>query len=112
MSRSASMRHGAVDGLAHVVDGERGDRRRGQRFHLDAGLALDLDGGHDVDGGGFGDRAGNRRSTLRQGQRMAERDQLMGALGRHDAGDAGDRQHVALAGLAAEDGVEASRAAW
>ena len=37
---------------------------------------------------------------LRQRQRMAERDELGRALGRHDAGDAGRRQHVAFLGIA------------
>src|SRR5690242_13755003 len=36
--------HAALDRLHHVVDGEAGDRDRGERFHLDAGLAFDLDG--------------------------------------------------------------------
>src|ERR1700693_903302 len=36
--------HVALDRLHHVVDREAGDRYRGQRLHLDAGLAGDLDG--------------------------------------------------------------------
>src|SRR6266508_5840556 len=41
--------HRAVDGFAHVVDRQRGDRARGQRLHLDTravdgvDLRLDLD---------------------------------------------------------------------
>src|SRR6266481_3317099 len=34
----------ALDRLDHVVDREARDRRRGQRLHLDAGWARDLDG--------------------------------------------------------------------
>ena len=37
---------------------------------------------------------------------MAERDQLMRALGRHDAGDAGGAEHVALLGVALEHEIE------
>ena len=40
---------------------------------------------------------------LGDGERMAERDQLVGLLGGHDAGDAGGGQHVALLGLALLD---------
>src|SRR5919204_3664419 len=31
--------HAAIDGLAHVIDGERRDGDGGERLHLDAGLA-------------------------------------------------------------------------
>jgi len=34
--------HGTVDGLHHVVDGEAGNRDRGQRLHLHARLRLDF----------------------------------------------------------------------
>src|SRR6058998_1561358 len=33
--------HLAIDRLAHVVEGEAGDRDRGERLHLDAGACLD-----------------------------------------------------------------------
>src|ERR1700722_844965 len=40
--------HAALDRLHHVVDGETGDRHRGQRLHLDTGLAGHLgSGAHD-----------------------------------------------------------------
>ena len=35
--------HAAFDRFDHVIDGETGDGYRGQRFHLDAGLARHLD---------------------------------------------------------------------
>src|SRR3954454_2969282 len=35
--RDALDRHALLDALDHVVDGERGDARGGQRLHLDAG---------------------------------------------------------------------------
>ena len=100
--------HAALDRLDHVVDGEAGDRHGGQCFHLDAGLAGDLDPrGH-----------GNARQLrvgygvdldLSEQQRVAERDQFVGALGRHDAGNAGGAEHVALLGVAAAYDLERFR---
>ena len=46
------MRRAPVHRLDHVVDGQRGDGRRGERLHLDAGLAVDADGGLDDHGAG------------------------------------------------------------
>src|SRR5215204_4715501 len=40
---------------------------------------------------------------------MAERDELMRALGRHDAGDAGRAQHIAFHRVAVEHDVECFR---
>ena len=37
-SRTARISTPSLDALDHVVDRQRGDRRRGQRLHLDAGL--------------------------------------------------------------------------
>src|SRR5262245_1685808 len=36
--------HATFHALHHVVDGQAGDRNRGERLHLDAGLAGDLHG--------------------------------------------------------------------
>src|SRR6185503_14873565 len=36
--------HAFLDRLDHVVDGQAGDRHRGERLHLHPGLADDLDG--------------------------------------------------------------------
>ena len=90
---------------------QAGDRHGGQRLHLDAGLAGDLDGR------AARTKPGQRRvrldvdRDLGERQRMAERDQLVRALGRHDAGDAGGAEHVALLGVAVEHDVERLRAA-
>src|SRR5512143_1155347 len=43
--------HGAVRGLAHVIDGEPGRRRGNKRFHLHAGPARHPDGGGDFHAG-------------------------------------------------------------
>src|SRR5262245_63334080 len=90
--------HAALERLHHVVDGQAGDRDRGQRLHLDPSWSADLDArthpearrlalGLDVDG------------NVRDGEGMAEGDQLMRSLCRHDAGDAGRAEHVALLGI-------------
>ena len=39
--------HAFIDGLAHVVDGQRRHGRRGERLHLDAGPVGGGDGGGD-----------------------------------------------------------------
>ena len=68
--------HAAVDGLAHIVEGETSDRDRCQRLHLDPGLAFDLGGGLDADAG----RIARRREVdghLREGEGMAKRNKLM-----------------------------------
>ena len=46
---------------------------------------------------------------LRDGERMAERDQFVRALGRHDAGDAGGAEHVAFFRIALAHDVEGRR---
>ena len=45
-------------------------------------------------------------AILESAQRMAERDQLVRLLGRHDAGDPRGAEHVALLGVAREHEVE------
>ena len=87
--------HAPVDGFAHVINGQQGELDGGQGLHLDAGLADGFDGGVADDAVGFfvgielnGDPC--------QSQRVAERNQVAGFFGRHDAGDARDAEHVAL----------------
>ncbi len=87
--------HAAIDGFAHVVDGEQGGGDGGKRFHLNSGAAHGFDAGladHargtdtrfkcDID---FGDR-----------DRVAKRDEIGGALGPLDRGDARDAEHIAF----------------
>src|ERR1700752_3840521 len=97
--------HAALDRLHHVVDGEAGDRDGGKRLHLDAGLAFQL-GGRPHDHAGQLLVRSDIHLDLGQRKRMAERDQLVRLLRRHDAGDARGAQHVALLGVALEDKVE------
>src|ERR1700685_4779341 len=80
--------HAALDRFHHVIDGEAGDRYGGERFHLDAGLAGHFYAGGDADAGQLG-IGRDVDFDLRQQERMAQRDQFVGALGGHDAGDAG-----------------------
>ena len=99
--------HPAIDRLAHVVNGEQADVHRGQRFHLDPGTADCFRGDGAADGAfrlvelELHRHAGER-------DRVAERDQLAGALGGLDRGDARDAEHVALlraAGFHHREGV-------
>src|ERR1700724_1403577 len=79
--------HAAVDCLHHVIDGEAGDRNGGQRFHFDTGLAGHFYARRDANAGQLG-IGRDVDVDLRQQQGMTQRDPFMGALGRHDAGDA------------------------
>ncbi len=95
--------HSPVDGLAHVVDGEQTDAGRRQGLHLDAGLALALDRADAFDAmAGPIDRKIDRDPGERE--RVTQGNQIAGALGRLDRGDARDAQHVALAGRTLQDG--------
>src|SRR5260370_12665085 len=97
--------HATLERLDHVVDGQAGDGDRGQRFHLDPGRPSDFDAGAHPEAGrlAFGL---NVDSNVRDGEAMTEPDQLMRALCRHDAGDAGSAEHVALLRVACEHQVE------
>ncbi len=97
--------HAALHRLDHVIDRQAGDRYRGQRFHLHAGLAGNLDrGAHDQ----AGQLVVGRYLHLNLGdrQRMAKRNKLMRLFGRHDPRDAAGAQHVAFLGIAAEHKIE------
>ena len=85
---------GFVERLGHVVNGQRGHGGGGERLHLDAGLARWWR---------RCDRCARRSAStrhlhvgVREHQRMAQRDQLGGALGGGDAGDARDFERIAL----------------
>ena len=97
--------HAALDRLHHVIDGQAGDRRRRQRLHLDAGRPRHLHGRGHVNARQRGIGL-EFDETLRQRQRMTERDQFMRALCRHDAGDARGAEYVALLCIAGHDEIE------
>ena len=100
--------HAPVDGLAHVVDGQQADLHGGQRFHFHARLARRIDLGAAVHAvGGFVDVEVNR--DARERQRVAQGNQIAGALGAHDGGDAGDAQHVAFFCVAGNDQGQGGR---
>src|SRR5436190_12466853 len=92
-----------LESLDQVVDGQRGDARGGQRLHLHAGA------GGRARLGGDGHRAGRGvdlglDADEGHRQRVAERDQLAGALGRLDAGEARGAEDVALRRVAGGHG--------
>src|SRR5262249_9247257 len=91
--------HAAFDGFDHVIDGQAGDRYRGQRFHLDPGLASDLHPRACHDARQLGVR-GEFNFDLRKRQWVTKRDEFVRALCRLDAGDPRRAQNVALLGIA------------
>src|SRR5262249_35143441 len=96
--------HAALDRLDHVVDGETGDRHGGERLHFDTGAPAHLHGGADLEARRLALRL-DIDGDLRDGEGMAQWNQLVGSLGRHDAGDARGADHVALRGIALEHEV-------
>ena len=87
--------HALVHGLAHIIDGQQRGGNAGQRFHLHAGHAAGLDGAQGFHRLPLGQQT-ELDAHLSQGQRMAQRDQLTGAFGGHDACNARHTQHIAL----------------
>ena len=95
-------RHAPVNGFAHVVDGEQGDLDGGEGFHFDAGGADGLYRGGAGDAGHAGGRVDGAGLKLDgdtgQRQRVAQGNEVAGFFGGHDAGDAGNAEHVAFFG--------------
>ena len=91
---SSTDRHAAVDRLAHVVDGERGDRAGGERLHLDAGPVDGVDLGLDLDV--VAPRCRKFTNTDPTSSGWHSGSMFDGLLGRLDAGHPGHREHVAL----------------
>src|SRR3954451_13297370 len=85
----------ALDALDHVVDGQRRDRRGGHRLHLHARPGGDarLRGERHRPGGGVDRRVD---VDVVEAERVAERDEVPGALGGEHAGDARRAEDVAL----------------
>ena len=100
--------HAAIDGLGHVIDCQAGQRNGSQRFHLDAGLPLNPRQGTDAQSWKGLIRL-NFDGNFCQKQRVAERDQLMGALGSHDAGNARRAENITLFGIAFQNGSKGLR---
>lgn len=99
--------HALVDSLEHVVHGQRGSHGGRHSFHLDSGAALAVDSSCDA----HGTMAAAATVVVVRSQelhvdfdareadsRVAKRDDVGGALGGHDPGDAGDAEHVAFVG--------------
>jgi hypothetical protein len=100
--------HAPVHGLAHVVDSQQSDLRGGKRFHFYAGLAVGFDRGLAAYAVFIGFR-GQIDVYMRDGQRMAERNQIGRFLTGHDAGNSGDSQHIAFFMSAFDDQLERFR---
>ena len=87
--------HAAVDGLAHIINGQKADAYRGERFHFDAGTAEGLDRDLEAYAGARGiefELGGNAG----YGKRMAKRDEVGGAFGSLNGGEAGNADDVAF----------------
>ena len=97
--------HALIDGLTHIVDGEQGGGNARQGLHLHAGDARRLDGAERLHSLPLGQKP-EVHAHFRQRQRMTQRDELAGALGGHDAGNAGHAQHIAFLHGAALHGGE------
>ena len=100
--------HAAVDCLAHVVNRQQADLDCGQCFHFHSGFAECFHLRAAVDAGCCSVDVEFDRDAG-QCQRMAQRDQVAGAFGCHDGGNAGNAEHVAFFGTTALDDVERGR---
>ncbi len=100
--------HAPVHGLAHVVDSQQSDLRGGKRFHLYAGLAVGFYRGLAAYAA-FVDFRSQTDIYMRDGQRMAERNQIGRFFAGHDAGNSGDSQHIAFFMPAFDDQLERLR---
>jgi hypothetical protein len=98
--------HALVERLGHVIDCEERDRSGCHRFHFHAGLAGQRGGGGGADGVFLEGEIDRHRL---EPERVAQRDQLAGALGGHDPGDARGGEHVALGRVALADRGERLR---
>ena len=96
-SRTSPIRIVLVDRLGHVVHGQRGDGRGDERLHLDSRLRRRLRDGLDVDR-----RLGDCQPNVhvREGERMAERNELGRSLRGHDPRQLRGHERVALRQLA------------
>ena len=89
--------HTAVHRFAHVINRQQRHLHGGQGFHLDAGLTHGFGGAGADDLRAFGkDLEFDRHPGQRD--RVAQRDQVAGALGAHDAGQSGNAEHITLFG--------------
>src|SRR5690606_12726689 len=91
-----------IDGFDHVVEGECGGARSGQCLHLHARDALGAYGRGDLD---VVSARGEIHLDPGQRERVAQRDQVAGALGAHDPGQTRGRERLALGQLAARGPV-------
>ena len=94
--------------FAHVIHRERRDRCGRKRLHLDAGDASACRARDNIERVRV--RAlGQLDRNVIEAERMAQRDEVGGALRRHDAGDSCRREHVALGVLPARQCSKCAR---
>jgi hypothetical protein len=100
--------HAAVGGFAHVVNGQQGHLHGREGFHLDTGLAHGFGGGRAHHLAAVGQHFKLDRHA---GQRdwVAQRNEVAGLLGPHDACQASNAQHIALLGSARLDQRQCGR---
>ena len=97
--------HPLVNGLAHVIYGQKRRRHAGQRLHLHPCLSFRLNLAEGLDLKFF---RVHLESDFRVGkiQQMAHRNQFRRPLRSHDPCHLGYRQHIALLHLPAGDGFK------
>lgn len=81
--------------FAHIINGECGRGHGTQRFHFNARLSFALDRGPDVDAA-IGHIQHGIYNDRRYWNVMTQRNNLGRSLGANDAGNLGNRHHVAL----------------
>ena len=102
----------AVDGFAHVVDGQRSGGDGDEGFHFYAGFAGERGDSFNFDTDALFAFIGLEAGEIKidrdafNGERMAEGNQIARAFGGHDAGDAGNRKHFALGDALFSDGAK------
>ena len=100
-----------AQGFGHVVHRERGHGYGGERFHFHAGFVGHAAGGADVERAG-GIIVGEFKRDFVQRQWVAERDEVGGLFGGHDAGNlrgGSNRAFARLAAALAQRGIDVRR---
>src|SRR3990172_1799201 len=87
--------HRPVHGLTHVVDSQGRHSHGGERFHLRAGPSCDPDPRFNVEAAGLL-QWGELDLNAREKKRMAQGNKIRDTLRRHDPGEPGGCQDVAL----------------
>src|SRR3990170_4167348 len=87
--------HRLVHGLTHIVHSQGRHSHGSERLHLRAGSSCDPDPRFDVEAAGPLNR-GELDLSAREKKRMAKGNKIRDSLRRHDPGESGSRQDIAL----------------